>query len=299
MLRRRRVARIEAALDPVEAGGEHRGRGQVGVAGAVDGAILDPARLGDAQHHRPVVPAVGDVRGGPGGAAGRRADDQALVGGDGRGGERDVGLRVRLEPGDELVGDLAQAETPRVVAGIALEQVRLAVPKAHVEVAAVAGEVGEGLRHEGGDQAALLRHRLDHVAVEDRPVAGRERVGEVEVLLELAVGVLVVGRVHLPAQRVDVADDVGDEVERAGQRADVVTGLLERVERVGDLDPAVLGRADEEVLELAADLELDSRRRRPARPGAAGSSAGSRARPRPRRWRRRRTSRSRASRGAA
>ena len=127
-----------------------------------------------------------------------------------------------------------------------------------MKVAAVARQVGEGLRHEGRDQAALLGHRLDHVAVEDRAVAARERVGEVPVLLELPVRVLVVGRVHLPAQRVHVADDVGDEVERPGERADVVTRLLEGVERVRDLDPAVLGLADEEVLELAADLELEA-----------------------------------------
>ena len=105
-----------------------------------------------------------------------------------------------LQPGDELVGDLAQAEAARVVVRVAHEQVRLAVPEAHVEVGAVAGQVGERLRHEGRDQAALLRQRLDHVAVEDRAVAGRERVGEVEVLLELPVGVLVVGRVHRPSR---------------------------------------------------------------------------------------------------
>ena len=128
--------------------------------------------------------------------------------------------------------------------------------------APVSGQVGERLRHEGRDQPALLRQRLDHVAVEDRAVAGRQRVGEVEVLLELPVRVLVVGGVHVPAERVHVANDVGDEVERARQRADVVAGLLERVERVRDLDPAVLGLADQEVLELAADLELEARVRR-------------------------------------
>ena len=117
----------------------------------------------------------------------------------------------------------------------------------------------ERLRHEGRDQAALLGQRLDHVAVEDGAVAGGERVREVEVLLELPVGVLVVGGVHLPAERVHVPHHLGDEVERAGERADVVAGLLERVERVGDLDAAVLGLADEEVLELDADLELEAR----------------------------------------
>ena len=128
-----------------------------------------------------------------------------------------------------------------------------------MHVAAVAGQVRERLRHEGRDQPALLRHRLDHVAVEDRAVAAGQRVGRPPVLLELAVRVLVVGRVQPPAQLVDVLDHLGDEVEAPRQRADVVAGLLERVELVGDLDAAVLGLADEEVLELVADLELVAR----------------------------------------
>ena len=52
----------------------------------------------------------------------------------------------------------------------------------------------------------------------------------------------------------------GDEVEVAGQRAHVVAGQLERVERVGDLDPAVRGPAQQEVLELGPDLQLVSER---------------------------------------
>ncbi len=56
--------------------------------------------------------------------------------------------------------------------------------------------------------------------------------------------------------------DLAHEVEVAGQRAHVVTGLRERVERIGELDRAVLLLAHEEVLELGADLELESERRR-------------------------------------
>ena len=142
-----------------------------------------------------------------------------------------------------------------------------------MEVAAVAGQVRERLGHERRDQAALLRERLDHVAEEDRPVAGRQRVGEVEVLLELAVAVLVVGRVVVPAERRQVARDLGHEVEVARQRAHVVTGLRERVERVGQLDRPVLAHADEEVLELGAEHELE-----PERAGALELAAQDRAR---------------------
>ena len=50
--------------------------------------------------------------------------------------------------------------------------------------------------------------------------------------------------------------DLRDEVEVAGQRAHVVAGLLERVERIGELQAAVGGAPQQEVLKLGADLEL-------------------------------------------
>ena len=128
-----------------------------------------------------------------------------------------------------------------------------------MEVAAVAGQVRERLGHERRDQPALLGQRLDHVAVEHSPVARGERVGVLEVLLELAVGVLVVGRVVVPPEPGHRLRDLRDEVEVAGQRAHVVAGEVERVELVGDLDPPVLGAADQEVLELGADLQLVAR----------------------------------------
>ena len=127
-----------------------------------------------------------------------------------------------------------------------------------MEVAAVAGQMRERLRHERRDQPALLGQRLDHVAEEDRPVAGRQGVCKREVLLELAVGVLVVGRVVVPPEAGDGGRDLRNEVEVASQRAHVVTRLLERVERIGELEAAVGGAPQQEVLELGADLELIS-----------------------------------------
>ena len=115
----------------------------------------------------------------------------------------------------------------------------------------------ERLGHERRDQPALLRQRLDHVAVEHSPVARGERVVELEVLLELAVRVLVVGGVVVPPEAGHGLRDRRDEVEIAGQRAHVVTRKVERVELVGDFDRAVLTPADEEVLELGAHLQLE------------------------------------------
>ena len=122
-----------------------------------------------------------------------------------------------------------------------------------MEVAAVSGEVGERLGHERGDEPPLLGQRLDHVAEEDRPVTRGERVRVLEVLLELPVGVLVIGGVVVPAQVGDRARHLGHEVQVARQRAHVVAGLIEGVERVGELQRAVGGAAQQEVLELGAD----------------------------------------------
>ena len=126
-----------------------------------------------------------------------------------------------------------------------------------MEVAAVPGQVRERLGHERRDQPALLRQRLDHVAEEHSPVARGQRVVELEVLLELAVGVLVIGRVVVPPEPRDRLRDRRDEVEVPGQRAHVVAGEVERVELVGDLDRAVLASANQEVLELGAHLQLE------------------------------------------
>ena len=131
-----------------------------------------------------------------------------------------------------------------------------------MEVAAVAGEVRERLRHERRDAPVLLGERVHHVAEEDRAVAARQRVGVLEVLLELAVRVLVVVRVVAPAELVAVARDGRQEVVLPRQAGHVVTGLLERVELVRDLDRAVGVQLHEEVLELDPDLELVALRRR-------------------------------------
>ena len=120
-----------------------------------------------------------------------------------------------------------------------------------------------GLGMNVASRPALLREGVDHVAEEDGAIAGRQRVRELEVLLELAVGVLVVVRVVAPAELVAVARDGREEVVVARQAAQVVAGLLERVERVGDRDGAVVAAPQQEVLELGPDLELEALLLRP------------------------------------
>ena len=215
----------------------------------------------DPQHLRAVVVAVRDPDGRPRGARGRRAELQPLVRVDRRRRERRRGAGVCLEAADEVVRRLREAEAARVV--LVEERVVAVPPERHVEVAAVAREVRERLRHERREQPLPLRERVHHVAEEDRAVAADERVVVGEVLLELPVRVLVVVRVVPPPELVHVAGDRRQEVVVPREAAEVVAGLLEVVERVGELQPAVVAAAEEEVLELEADLELEAGLARP------------------------------------
>jgi hypothetical protein len=164
------------------------------------------------------------------------------------------GRPVLDQPADVVVGELRQAEPARV-GGIA-EQLRagLRVPQARMQVQAGAGEVPERLGHEGGGHARPVRERVHHVAEEDQPVGGRERVGESEVLLELAVRVLVVVGVVRPAELVHVPRHRGQVVEHPGQALGVVAGHAGPVERVGQFDAALVAPPDQEVLRLAAHV---------------------------------------------
>ena len=74
------------------------------------------------------------------------------------------------------------------------------IPEACVGVAAIAGDMGERLGHEGCAQAVVLGDRLDHELEEGMPVGGHQHVVVVPVHLELAVGVLVIVLVGTPAQ---------------------------------------------------------------------------------------------------
>ena len=150
---------------------------------------------------------------------------------------------------------VAERPSPRGVR-LVEEDVDAVLPERHVEVAAVPGQARERLRHERCDAAVLLRQRVHHVAEEDGTVAAGERVRVLEVLLELPVRVLVVVRVVAPAELVAVLRHRRQEVVLSRQPGHVVTGLLERVHLVGDLDRPVGVQLHEEVLELAADLEL-------------------------------------------
>ena len=205
---------------------------QIGVHRAVRQAQLEAALARHAHHVRAVVAGPGHRVGRPGGARYRARRIDALVGVDGRVGDGGKRLGVAHDAAEEIVALLRQSH----LVGAVEEHVGRAglVPDRDVDVAAVAGETGERLGHERRAQAVLLGDRLDHELEERVPVGGDERVVEVPVHLELAVGVLVVVLVRAPAELQHVVADFGDDVVAAHQRLLVVAGLDGVILVVGD-----------------------------------------------------------------
>ena len=150
-------------------------------------------------------------------------------------------------------------------------------------VAAVAGEVGEGLGHEGGAQPVPLGDRAHHVLEEGMPVGGDQRRVVLPVHLELAVRVLVVVLVGLPAQRLHGVADLGDHVVAPHQGGLIVAGLLLAVgqRRRSPCRRVISGR-----IRTRRRFSSRSPCRRPRRSAASARCAG-RARPAGRSSRRR------------
>ena len=118
--------------------------------------------------------------------------------------------------------------------------------------------VGERFGHEGGDHAALGGDHRQQVAQSDDAVGGGQRLGELEVLLELSVAVLVVVGVVGPAELVHRRRDRGEVVVHPGDAAGVVAGLRGGVGGVGGGQAAVGVAAQQEVLDLGADPRLEA-----------------------------------------
>ena len=111
-----RLARIELAVDAVEARGDQRRRDEIRVAAGIRQAHFEPA-MRDAHAGRAVVVAVGDVGRRPGRSRQRAADDQPLVGVDGRRRDRAEGARVREDAAQEMIGHVRQAHAALVASG--------------------------------------------------------------------------------------------------------------------------------------------------------------------------------------
>ncbi len=119
----------------------------------------------------------------------------------------------------------------------------------------VAGLVGERLGHERGVQPLPTGQRVHHQAQHDEPVGGGECIAVPEVLLELAVGVLVVVGVVPPAHGVHVARHGREVVEHGREPTGVVAGQHGGVPLVGRAERAVVVAVQHRVLGLDTRLE--------------------------------------------
>ncbi len=171
-------------------------------------------------------------------------------------------MRVTQHAGDELVAEFRELEAIGV--GLGLEQVGAGFEarQRHVEVRAAAGTVGEGLGHEGGEVAAPLGEFADHEAEEGEAVGHGQRVGVLEVGLELAVGVLVVEGIDVPAQPVHRLHDLVEHRIVVEKTAHVVAGFGQRVAGAGRHQPPVGLLLQHEELGLDAEVEAVAHRRR-------------------------------------
>ena len=125
-----------------------------------------------------------------------------------------------------------------------------------MEVQAGAGAVRERLGHERGGHPALLGQDVQDVAERDHPVRRGEGVRVVEVLFELAGGILMVVGVVAPAQRIHGLADGGQVLVHAGDAAGVVAGAGRIVAGVGGAQRPVVVPVHQEVLHLGAHLGL-------------------------------------------
>lgn len=136
-------------------------------------------------------------------------------------------------PGDELIPQRRQAKPARigrigkgVVAGGKICQ-------RHVEMRARARAVGERLGHPRSIIAVLAGNFADHQLQERDAIGCGQRVGMMEIDFELAVTVLVVEGIDVPAQRVHRLDDFTDIGKAIEQRGHFVTRLGERIAFAG------------------------------------------------------------------
>src|SRR5919198_1334185 len=247
--------RLDASVETVQAGRDHRREGEVRIGVCARDARLDPQAVpvpDDAEAARSVVPAPRERRRRP--ALGR----VALVGVDVRSDED-----RELPHGRDQAAEVAVEDGARPVAVVGREQAAraLRIPEARVDVARAADPGVVGLGHERDRLTVLVRDLLGAVLVDDVPVRRRHRVGEAEVDLVLARPGLALRELDRDARVAHPAAEVADHVLVEGGREDVV------VEDVGDRgrDPAevLLVRLRVGVLE-EVELELRGEHRQVA-----------------------------------
>src|SRR5947199_1911143 len=197
-----RVAGVDLSLDAVQAGAQHRGEGEVRVAGRVRRAVLDPLRRLDPLivHGNPDVRASVALR--PGDEHGCLvAGDEPAVRVRRRVRERTQAAGVVHESADVVAAGLADL---RVLVVRVVHHVLAFRPEALVDVHPARVVAEDRLRHERRYHAHLVRDHLHHVSVGDDVIGHRNELVVSHVNLALPGGRdLVVVRVQRHAERID------------------------------------------------------------------------------------------------
>ena len=139
----------------------------------------------------------------------------------------------------------ATSESPYSVV-LVDERVALALPERDVGVHARALHAGQRLGHEGGEDAFLARHLLDHHAGGHDGVGHGQRVGVAQVDLVLAVRVLVLGVLYGDAHLLEHEHRAPAQVARQVGHREVEVGAGVQ----GDRAPLRVGVGEVEELDL-------------------------------------------------
>ena len=127
------------------------------------------------------------------------------------------------------------------------------VPDRDMRVTAVAGQALDGFGHECCAVAVLFRDAFGHEFKERMLVCGFHRIVKIPVHLPLAIRVLVVVLVGVPAQFKHVIGDFTDHVQTPHKRLLVITRLGGGIEGVADL-VALGGQQEKLCLDAGFDV---------------------------------------------
>ncbi len=109
-------------------------------------------------------------------------------------------MGVMEDAADKMITELRTTQPSRVREILEQTLAALGVREVKVNVQSAAGAVPERLGHVRGDGSVLLGDLGRRHLEEDRPVGGGESVLVVEIDLELAVGVFVIGLIDAPSE---------------------------------------------------------------------------------------------------
>ena len=234
---------------------------QIGIGGAVRQAQLEAALARHANHVRAVVAGPGDGVGRPGRARDRARRVDALVGVDRRVGDRGERLGMLHDAAEEVDSPAATGPSHPLPS----KNMFVLPSLSQTEMWAwqpLPVRPGKGFGMNVARRPCFSAIDLTMNLKNECRSAVTQRVVEVPVHLELAVGVLVVVLVGPPAELEHVVADLGDDVVAAHQGLLVVAGLA-ALSLSSEI--AVPSGVDQEELAFDAglDVKAQSRRLRP------------------------------------